>query len=246
MGDRQVSFKGFCPICGHLSIFAADDPWARDHLLCLSCNSIPRERALMIALTRVCPDWRTRTIHESSPVFRGMSALMLRECRRYIPTYYFPHVKPGENDAHGFRCENIEQQTFPDQMFDIVITQDVLEHVFHPEQAHREIHRTLRPHGFAIHTFPIYKDIAITRRVASIGDDATISHHEPPEYHGDPIDKVNGALVTFRYGYDVGDLIAGWASFNVEISRYNAPYHGVLGEFTEVVTCAKSGLISPA
>ncbi|WP_262296545.1 hypothetical protein [Microvirga sesbaniae] len=65
---------------------------------------------------------------------------------------------------------------------------------------------------------------------------------EEPEYHGnpaDPSDPEGGSLVTYRYGYDVADLIAEWAPFDVEIRRFNDRTHGIIAEFTEVIVCRK-------
>ena len=44
----------------------------------------------------------------------------------------------------GYRCEDIERQTFADETFDLVISQDVMEHVFRPDLSYRQIYPTLR------------------------------------------------------------------------------------------------------
>jgi hypothetical protein len=61
---------------------------------------------------------------------------------------------------------------------------------------------------------------------------------DPPEYHGNPIDG-KGALVTWDYGYDVHKLIASWAPFAIEITRFSDRHLGILGEYTEVILCRK-------
>ena len=71
-----VTYRGFCPICEHSATFVANHSWYRDHLICQSCinGSVPRERALALVLNREAPNWRSATIHESSPAERGLSA----------------------------------------------------------------------------------------------------------------------------------------------------------------------------
>lgn len=59
--------QGYCPICEAPTRFVAEQAWLRDHYLCVKCRSIPRQRALVQALNLVRPDWKTATIHESSP-----------------------------------------------------------------------------------------------------------------------------------------------------------------------------------
>jgi SAM-dependent methyltransferase len=209
-------------------------------LNCASCEngSIPRERALMLALISLRSNWRELAIHESSPTFRGISALLRRECSGYVPTYCFPPDVPLERRG-GFRHEDLEQQTFGEAIFDLVITLDVMEHVFRPELVYREVWRTLRPSGIYLHTTPIYKDQvdAISCR-AIRNSDGSVQHLAEPEYHGDPINS-DGTLCTFHFGYDLAAAITEWAPFDVEIRRYDDRTHGIIGEFTEVIICRK-------
>jgi SAM-dependent methyltransferase len=234
-----AEWRGHCPICKKSTIFRAENPWFRDNLICMSCEggSIPRERALMHVLETECPDWRTARIHESSPVFRATSLILRRECKGYVPTYFFPDATRGEMH-NGSRCEDIERQTFGDESLDIVITQDVMEHIFDPESAYKDIWRTLRPGGLHIHTTPINKSMVESVRCAERLPDGSIKHLTEPSYHGNPIDDA-GSLVTFLWGYDLPDLIAKWAQFDVEVRRFNDASKGIVAEYSEVIICHK-------
>jgi SAM-dependent methyltransferase len=234
-----ASWQGECPICQNKTTFEARHEWFRDNLICRRCDggSIPRQRALMQVLHELAPNWRELRIHESSPGNGGASRVLSRDCKSYLGTQYFPDVVPG-NCKNGARCENLEAQTFPDESFDVVITQDVMEHVFHPDRVYREVYRTLRPGGLYIHTVPIYNDRVTSERRASLAPDGSIVHHAEPEYHGNPIDPL-GSLVTFHYGYDLHDLVAEWTPFDVEVRRFHQRTAGIVGEFGEVVICRK-------
>lgn len=232
-------WRGFCPICAKETNFEARQTWFRDHLICTSCpgGSIPRERALMHVLGEIAPNWRHLRIHESSPIGRGPSAVFARDCPGYIPTQYFPDIALGAV-SNGVRCENLEHQTFADRSFEIVVTQDVMEHIFDPARAYQEIWRTLQPGGVYIHTTPIYKELVTTETRASCNEDGSINYHFDPEYHGSPVDD-KGSLVTYHYGYDLADLIAKWTPFDVEIRRFNRRGLGIVAEMTEVIVCYK-------
>lgn len=234
-----ASWPGFCPICLQETRFTARDAWFRDHLFCESCDggSIPRERALMLAIRQVVPHYAGLAIHESSPAARGVSRLLAAEAPGYVPTQFFPGVTLGSLQD-GVRCEDLEAQTFADESFDLVVTQDVMEHVFHPERAYQEIYRTLRPGGCHIHTTPIYKWITETAQRARLEPDGRVTHLAEPEYHGNPISG-EGSLVTFHYGYDLPELITRWTGFDVEIRRHCDRTHGIVAEFTEVIVCSK-------
>lgn len=52
-----------------------------------------------------------------------------------------------------------ESIPFPDEQFDVVLSEDVLEHVADPEQAITECHRVLRPGGRLVAKFPSFKSM---------------------------------------------------------------------------------------
>jgi len=230
---------GFCPCCEQEVTFSSTEEWYRDHLLCSNCQSIVRERAVALVLGELAPNWRAMKIHESSPADRGISRKLRLQAPRYIASYFFPNKPKGEFIGQ-LRNEDLENQTFFDDTFDIVITLDVMEHVFHPAKVYQEIYRTLCSGGLYIHTFPIRKwlvDGGIRR--AEQKPDGTVNFLvEPPEHHGSP---TGPSLVTYDYGYDVTRAIAEWAPFDVRILRFWDQHHGIIGDYTEVVVCRKAG-----
>lgn len=231
--------SGFCPICEAPTEFVAAKAWYREFLHCSRCKSVPRERALALVLSRRFPDWRSWSIHESSPANRGISPKMKRECRGYIATQFFPGERLGAT-VKGFRNENLEEQTFADGTFDLVVTLDVMEHVNQPDAVMRSIARTLKPGGSYLFTVPTYKDRVKSERRALYHANGVVEHFAEPEYHGNPVSDA-GSLVTFHYGYDLPELISTWSGMDVELTRFHDHHHGIIGEFTEVYVASKNG-----
>ena len=227
---------GFCPICEMSTAFEVHGPWSRDQLICRTCKSILRERALCFALNQISPDYAGKAIHESSPADRGISKKLRETCSNYINSQFFPNSK--EKFVGNFYNIDLENQDFPDGKFDIFVSLDVMEHVFDPKKPIMEIYRTLKVGGFAIMTFPIIKSQvnAFTRRAEL--NQGIVEHLVEPQYHGNPIDE-KGSLVTIDYGYDIHKEIAEWSQFNVEIIRYCRKDIGVIGEYTEVIVLTK-------
>jgi len=154
-GPRGFKHDGYCPICEKRVTFTSKEKWFRDHLLCLRCGSIPRERALMKVIADFYPNWRELKIHETSPGGRGASVKLHDECEGYTASQYYPDVESGQlHPRSGCRCENLEKLTFPDESFDLFVSQDVVEHVFDPEAAFKEIARVLKP---GVRTFLLYR-----------------------------------------------------------------------------------------
>ncbi|MGH8538449.1 MAG: methyltransferase domain-containing protein [Gammaproteobacteria bacterium] len=92
----------------------------------------------MHVLSQYFPTWHSLKVHESSPGWDIVSQRLARECRDYTASQYDPNIPSGElveaprMPCKWYQCENLEAQTFQDQSFDLVITQDVFEHFFTP------------------------------------------------------------------------------------------------------------------
>jgi SAM-dependent methyltransferase len=201
LGDER-STRGYCPICQRKTIIIQFGPRAREHFLCVFCGSNPRQRALVTVLNLISPAWPTLRIFESSP--GGISSDFLREkCPGYQMAHYFPEV-PGGACQNGVRCENLEALTFPDEKFDLVVTQDVLEHVLNPAKGFQEIRRVLKPGGFHIFTVPYNHQGRTVVRALETPDGRR--NLQKPIYHGNPVDPA-GSLVTVDWGNDLPELV---------------------------------------
>jgi SAM-dependent methyltransferase len=230
------SHEGHCEICEAATTFKASGPNFRSTLRCPRCNTPPRERALYHALSTLYPNWRELKIHESSPNKFGVSA-KLATAAGYTESQYDPEIPWGTiHPTKGYRSEDLEAQKFADESFDLVITQDVFEHLFHPDRAIKEIARTLRPGGAHICTFPITQKTKPTRLRASLVNNEIV-HHLPPSYHGNPVAKE--ALMTIDWGYDVASYLMRHSGLSCWIWSIDKIDLGIRADFNEVVICHK-------
>lgn len=237
---RYRNWSGFCPICEREVRFLALGPWYRDQLICTSCHSIPRQRALIRMIQTLYPGWRKLRIHESSPGTGGASAKLARECEHYVTSHFVSSRPLGSLSAEGHRNEDLGNQTFEDASFDIVVTQDVFEHLFEPDRAIAEIARTLRPGGAHIMTVPIVRKASPSVRRASLTGGETI-HHLDPEYHQNP-DDPDGSLVTIDWGYDIADYLAEHSSLPTSLFAIEDKNAGICGEYLDVVVTRRSNI----
>jgi SAM-dependent methyltransferase len=192
----------------------------------------------MRVIATLYPNWRDLKIHESSPSGRwGASGKLAAECEAYIASQYLPDVQFG-SDADGFRSEDLEAQTFRDARFDLVITQDVFEHLFRPDKAIAEIARTLKPGGAHIMSVPVVNKSAPSRRRASLID-GQITYHLEPQYHGNPVDP-NGSLVTVDWGYDIASFLQYHSGMATNIFTIDDLAQGIRAEYIEIVVSTKA------
>ena len=225
---------GFCPICDARTIFVQTTPNLREDYLCVSCRSIPRFRAVLAVLELHFPDWRAMAIHESSPG-GASSDKIRRECSGYIGSQWFPDGVAGAM-KDGFRCENLEQQTFEDARFDMVLTQDVFEHVLHPDHAFGEIARTLKPGG--VHLFTLPWHYWQPTRVRAREENGVVRHLLEAQYHGNPIDA-KGSLVVTDWGWDLCDFIKVHSGLDTTAIRIHDRRQGIEAQFIEVFISRK-------
>ena len=212
------TFAGHCLFCDKETLFekAIDRPYRSSR--CTKCGSPSRDRALWWALTRAFPNWRELSIHESSPGWEQSSIRLAKECVGYVASQFneaYPNGKIIEDErlpCQRYVVQNLEDQTFRDESFDIVVAQDVFEHLFDPLKAIAEISRTLKPGGSVIITVPVVRKFSPSRRRAKRLAHGIV-HLFPPEYHGNPMSK-DGSLVTIDYGYDICALLASASDTN--------------------------------
>jgi SAM-dependent methyltransferase len=227
--------SGECPICERGTIFVKGGSWLRDQYFCARCLSIPRFRALVRVLNARFPRWRELDIHESSPA-GASSEKLARECRGYVASHFFPDVAPGTT-VGGYRSEDLERQTFADSSFDLVVTQDVFEHILEPRAAFAEVARTLRPGGAHVFTVPWYywKPTLVRAR----REEGKVVHECPPDYHGNPIDA-RGSLVVTEWGFDLLDTIERSTGMRTTVEHIFDARQGICGEFGEVFVSEKA------
>jgi len=194
----------------------------------------------MKVIEELYPNWRNQRIHESSPSPGGASGVLNRECKNYIGSQYFMN-EPFGKTFNDFRNEDLEHQTFDDASFDIVVTQDVFEHIYHPKPAFREISRTLAPGGSHIFTVPLINHHMPTEVWATQNSDGSPNFLKEPEWHENPVSK-SGSPVTMHWGMDIGEFIERETGDKTEILYQYRPESGIMGEFCEVLVTRKAGV----
>ncbi len=146
---------------------------------------------------------------------------LLKDLPGYVQSYFWEGVPTGQA-FEGVRCEDLQNLTFEDESFDLVITSDIFEHIRRPFDAFAEIGRTLRKGGSHVFTVPFAWPLKeeIIRRVDTVGDrDFNLF---PPVYHGSPTDP-DGSLVYTDFGTSLIDRL-GELGFQAQIHpgiKYN-------------------------
>lgn len=155
---RSVLFRGdavHCPCCGGRFSRFLDVGSPRRAAACPRCDSRERQRLLHLYLherTRLFSD-PLRVLHVApedclQPILRGLKNL----------DYLSADLSPGA----AMVTMDLMDIRFPDESFDVILCSHVLEHVPDDRRAMRELHRVLRPGGWAILQVPVDPSRATT------------------------------------------------------------------------------------
>jgi ubiquinone/menaquinone biosynthesis C-methylase UbiE len=221
-----------CFICGGLNSF---NPVIENQVLlreekCGICGSSRRNSAVAYAILKTLK-LEQLTLKDSIgyiekagiKIYEAASSGIIHETLKSVKSYtcseYFDGVKAGDV-IKEIRCENLEELTFAENSFDIVIDQDVLEHVNNYEKAFSEICRVLKPEGSHIFTIPFNEAKNTQLRVEKNGKEIM-----SPVFHGDSI-RENGIIVTVDYGKDLLGKIdkVGFETEILAINKWHESY----------------------
>ena len=163
---------------------------------------------------------------------------LAQQCRFYTASQYDPQLGFGNiHPRAGYRSENLEKQTFVDEAFDPVVTQDVFEHIFDARAAFKEIARTLRPGRAHIFTTPLVNKAKPSEMWASMSETGIVYHHTP-EYHGNPM-SAEGSLVTWHWGQDIVTHIKNASGLETEVIALDDLAMGIRAEYIEVLVTTR-------
>jgi SAM-dependent methyltransferase len=139
-------------------------------------------------------------------------------------------LEDAEQAFSGIPHQNLCALTFSDASFDLVLCNELFEHVQDLELAFREITRVLRPGGRLVATCPLafgqMEAIVKARHNGATGEAETLME---PEYHGDPVRPQAGSLVYRIPGWDLLEQLQAAGFAKSRIHHIASWKHGVLG-----------------
>lgn len=228
----QISNQQTCFICGSVAGFRIQKHFSLREAKCPVCSASKRNNDLAGVILSTLLGKEDLSLIQALPLFEGHRIFeaqnsgpihdILISLPGYISSEYFENVSGGSIHESGVRSENLENLSFPENWFDLVITQDVMEHVRNPDRAFGEIHRVLKPDGWHIFTVPFHEGKATRRRIKADGT-SSVSFLLPAVYHGDPLNP-DGVLVCTDFGDDIIDYLNS-IGFLTEIAQHSKFYH---------------------
>ena len=201
------NFCGYCLVCQQETNFEMDwqgsdgkIPNFRERMVCKSCKLNNRLRFMIyFVLHRTLKNNFSKiyTYEQITPFYDILKARGIN----IVGSEFLNDDKTGLA-IKGIRNENALSLSFENDSFDIVISNDVFEHVENIEKTLSEAYRILKSDGKLLFSIPFsYENKTITRAEKREGK---IEHLLPEQRHGDPV-SADGCLVFYDYGWDILD-----------------------------------------
>ena len=182
----------------------------REQVHCLACGALNRSAALAEVLMLPYRRLGVNVLGDARVLLEGLRIHefghtgALRTVFGVLPGFtasdHVEGLAPGAAWRDGICNEDIQNLSFEDASIDLLVSQDVKEHVADPWRGFAEIHRVLRPGGRHVFTIPFNSALPVSR-VRAVIEAGALRHIEPPQYHGDPR-RAEGALVFTDFGAD--------------------------------------------
>ncbi|MBS9476064.1 class I SAM-dependent methyltransferase [Ancylobacter radicis] len=239
--DSEWTLEGYSRPARQTVAFAVDQLWGgreengvllpnlRERLVCPVTQLNNRQRLMASLIEEAVEQGRApKTLYfmeEVTPIF-AWSQANLRNVAAIHGSEYLGPDYPSGTVINGLHHEDIHALSFASDMFDLIVSNEVFEHIPSPPAAFRECHRVLKRDGEMIMTTPFFPTRDASIRRADIGPEGIV-HLLPPMFHGNPVSE-EGSLVFYDFGWDILDMAreAGFSRSVVEI--HHAPEFGHL------------------
>lgn len=211
----------------------------RERLVCPYCRLNNRQRLVATLLAkRLGFSVGAKCIYvleRATPFFQWLELHASRH--DLIGSEYLGHQHESGTTIRGIRHEDIMHSSLGTHSVDLIVSNDVFEHVPDPPRAFLECARVLKSGGKMLATIP-FTELDRTTYRARVGEDG-VDHLKPAQRHGNPVSE-KGSLVFAEFGWDCLDMLreAGFADAWIEL--YASVERGHLGG-AQLVFVAKKG-----
>jgi SAM-dependent methyltransferase len=211
---EEYFLPGYCIPCGRATRFLVDRKWGgvcvdglwqpnwRERLECAWCGFNNRQRViagLVSAFLKKNQNAAIYLMEQVTPIFHWVQKKF--PTAEVIGSEYLGSDISSGVVKNGLLHQDIEKMSFSDGQFDLIVSNDVLEHVANPGNAFSEMVRVLKKGGEVFMTIPFYSSIAknVSRSKVTNGK---IEHLLEPQYHGNPVSS-DGSLVFTDFGWEM-------------------------------------------
>lgn len=233
-------FPIYCPNCGNISGMNFCHEPLRETCICKKCKSHNRQRQIAFVICEVFSKLRRTKIKNLkqfskldnidvySTEAHGSLHDSLKNTGKYTCSEYLGKDYNSGSYINGILHQDLMNLSFSNELFDLVISADVMEHVSDPYKAHREIHRVLKPNGRHIFSVAFDQCEFLDVQYTTVGENGELIYIKDPWYHIDPI-RSEGALVFKVFSLEMLMELRK-IGFYTNMYHLYSPFRGIIGQ----------------
>lgn len=243
--DASWTQPGFCLACRRATLLEAD--WSssvgsvvnyRERLRCERCRLNNRQRFIAGLVRQRAGIRGSIYLYEQVTEFYAWADRAFPG--RVTGSEYLGPAYAGGATVNGLRHEDAMAFSFADASFDVLVSQDVFEHVPEIAPTFDEAARVLRRDGWLYFSIPFWADRDETVRRARLEDGEVVALL-PAQYHGNPIHPEGGSLVFWDHGWSILDALRGAGFADAHVLAYWSARHGHIGDGMQLAFAAQRG-----
>ena len=183
----------------------------REGDICTHCGAIKRAQSLAAGIIKSSVGFGARSLKVWVQVAndRNLQVCELNACHELhnilLGLENLTYAEYGTDSQ-----QDIEDLTYKDKSFDLVLHSETLEHVGNPGKAMDECRRVLKKDGLVLFTTPVIWSRKTRCRAKRVN--GSIKYLETPSYHAQPSDDY---LVFYEYGRDIDQFLGCSLAYSV-------------------------------
>jgi len=231
--DGLDFFLGYCKVCDKATKFNIrikdNKTNLRETLVCENCKLPTRMRFMLSFLKDLASNSDSKlNFFMYEQVTRFYKATHNIKNINLIGSEFLGYDKKPGQIIENIRNEDAMNLSFDDSSFDVLVSNDVYEHLPNINKTLSEAYRVLKNSGMLLISIPFFGENEKTTRRAIL-DEGKIKHLKEPIYHENPIAKKEGSLVFYEYGWDFLDILKSAGFKDVYMLFYYDLFYGHLG-----------------
>ena len=209
---NDSDYKGICSLCGTEQLFSKQHRSLREGYKCKSCRCSLRYREQASTIVSIFGNDQVNTLEALSkqstfkelaiyePQINSPFVKYFSKFKKYARSWYWEDVPIG-SFKDGIKCQKLSKLSYSNDLFDLVISSDIMDLCREPLQAFKEIWRVMKPGGYYIFTIPALKPMSEKTVFRVDTSDKKDSFLQPPIYRKE-------FLVYTVFGNDFLDQVA--------------------------------------
>jgi len=232
--NGQDFVLGYCKVCDKATKFKIIldkdmNTNLRESLVCEYCKLSNRKRFMLSFLKEFASKSNSKlNVFMYEQVTELFKSAQNMKNINLVGSEFLGYDKKSGEIIENIRNEDAMNLSFKRNSFDVLISNDVYEHIPNITKVLSEAYRVLKNSGKLLISIPFFGENVKTKRRATF-DEGKIKYLQQPIYHENPIAEKEGSLVFYEYGWDFLDFLKSAGFTDAYMLVYYDMFYGHLG-----------------